>query len=94
MVRWHDLVVIGMGWAASEEVAGRAARGRYGRAQGRADYRALPRVTFADPEVASVGHTGVVKLVADAEQEVLVGGSVMGPAAGEDAAGEDALRQL
>jgi pyruvate/2-oxoglutarate dehydrogenase complex dihydrolipoamide dehydrogenase (E3) component len=81
-----------------------------------ADYRAVPRVTFTDPEVASVGLTeaqafktglavkvgvtptaatargwihgpgaehGVIKLVADAEQGVLVGGSVMGPAAGE-----------
>ncbi|HEX6674283.1 MAG TPA: NAD(P)/FAD-dependent oxidoreductase [Actinomycetes bacterium] len=81
-----------------------------------ADYRALPRVTFTDPEVASVGMTearareagltvrtgvaataasargwihgpgaehGVAKLVADADQGVLVGASVMGPAAGE-----------
>jgi len=81
-----------------------------------ADYRAVPRVTFTDPEVASVGLSeaqarqagltvrvgvaptastargwihgpgaehGVIKLVADADQEVLVGGSVMGPAAGE-----------
>ena len=76
----------------------------------------MPRVTFTDPEVASVGLTeaqargvldhvrvgvaptassargwihgpgaehGVVKLVADAGRGVLVGGSVMGPAAGE-----------
>ncbi|HZC99528.1 MAG TPA: NAD(P)/FAD-dependent oxidoreductase [Actinomycetes bacterium] len=81
-----------------------------------ADYRAVPRVTFTDPEVASVGLSeaqarqaglavrvgvtptaatargwihgpgaehGVIKLVADAGQGVLVGGSVMGPAAGE-----------
>jgi pyruvate/2-oxoglutarate dehydrogenase complex dihydrolipoamide dehydrogenase (E3) component len=81
-----------------------------------ADYTAVPRVTFTDPEVASVGLTeaqardsvdhvrvgmaqtassargwihgpgaehGVVKLVADAGRGVLVGGSVMGPAAGE-----------
>lgn len=81
-----------------------------------ADYRAVPRVTFLDPEVASVGPTaqqaheqginvrigltetkssargwihgpgaehGVIKLVADADRDVLVGGSVMGPAAGE-----------
>ena len=79
-------------------------------------YRAVPRVTFTDPEVASVGLSeaqarqagltvrvgvaptastargwihgpgaehGVIKLVADADQGVLVGGSVMGPAAGE-----------
>lgn len=81
-----------------------------------ADYRAVPRVTFMDPEVASVGPTaeaareeglnvrvgltetktsargwihgpgaehGVIKLVADADRDILVGGSVMGPAAGE-----------
>jgi pyruvate/2-oxoglutarate dehydrogenase complex dihydrolipoamide dehydrogenase (E3) component len=81
-----------------------------------ADYTAVPRVTFTDPEVASVGLTdaqaraavdhvrvgiastassargwihgpgaeqGVIKLVADAGRGVLVGGSVMGPAAGE-----------
>ncbi|HEX8928294.1 MAG TPA: NAD(P)/FAD-dependent oxidoreductase [Actinomycetota bacterium] len=81
-----------------------------------ADYAAVPRVTFTDPEVASVGLTeaqareaghrvrtgvattassargwihgpgaehGVMKLVADADQGVLLGGSVMSPAAGE-----------
>lgn len=81
-----------------------------------ADYRAVPRVTFTDPEVASVGLTeakareqgldvrtgiaqtkssargwihgpgaehGVAKLIADAKEKVLVGGSVMGPAAGD-----------
>lgn len=81
-----------------------------------ADYSAVPRVTFTDPEVASVGMTeaqahaanlkvrtgiattassargwihgpgaehGVAKLVADADKNVLVGASVMGPAAGE-----------
>jgi pyruvate/2-oxoglutarate dehydrogenase complex dihydrolipoamide dehydrogenase (E3) component len=81
-----------------------------------ADYTALPRVTFTDPEIGSVGMTeaqaheaglavragvaatsssargfihgpgaehGVAKLVADADRDVLVGGSVMGPAAGE-----------
>jgi pyruvate/2-oxoglutarate dehydrogenase complex dihydrolipoamide dehydrogenase (E3) component len=81
-----------------------------------ADYSAVPRVTFTDPEVASVGLTeaqareaghrvrtgvattassargwihgpgaehGVMKLVADADQGVLLGGSVMSPAAGE-----------
>jgi pyruvate/2-oxoglutarate dehydrogenase complex dihydrolipoamide dehydrogenase (E3) component len=81
-----------------------------------ADYSAVPRVTFTDPEVASVGLSeaqardkglevkvgvaatassargwihgpgaehGVAKVVADARRNVLVGGSVMGPAAGE-----------
>lgn len=81
-----------------------------------ADYSAVPRVTFTDPEVASVGMSevaarekglnvkvgvaktsssargwihgpgaehGVTKLVADADAGVLVGASVMGPAAGE-----------
>jgi pyruvate/2-oxoglutarate dehydrogenase complex dihydrolipoamide dehydrogenase (E3) component len=87
-----------------------------GRAHAPADYRALPRVTFTDPEVASVGMSeaqareagiavrtgvattasstrgwihgpgaehGVAKLVADDDRDVLVGASVMGPAAGE-----------
>lgn len=81
-----------------------------------ADYSAVPRVTFTDPEVGGIGMTeeqaqaaglnvrvgllptassdrgwlhgpgakrGVVKLVADAQTGNLVGGSVMGPAAGE-----------
>jgi pyruvate/2-oxoglutarate dehydrogenase complex dihydrolipoamide dehydrogenase (E3) component len=76
-----------------------------------ADYRAVPRVTFTDPEVGAVGMTeaqardagidvrtatgdlgsrgwiaqadGVVKLVADAERGVLVGGTVVSPAGGE-----------
>jgi pyruvate/2-oxoglutarate dehydrogenase complex dihydrolipoamide dehydrogenase (E3) component len=76
-----------------------------------ADYRAVSRVTFTAPEVASVGLTeqaargagidvvtatgdlgargwitredGLIKLVADAEREVLVGGVVVGPAGGE-----------
>ena len=81
-----------------------------------ADYSAVPRVTFTDPELASVGMTeaqardqglkvkvgitktssstrgwihgpgaerGVVKLVADGDRGVLVGASIMGPAAGE-----------
>jgi pyruvate/2-oxoglutarate dehydrogenase complex dihydrolipoamide dehydrogenase (E3) component len=87
-----------------------------GRDHAPADYAALPRVTFTDPEVGSVGMTeaqareaglavrtgvaatsssargwihgpgaehGVAKLIADADRGVLVGGSVMGPAAGE-----------
>jgi pyruvate/2-oxoglutarate dehydrogenase complex dihydrolipoamide dehydrogenase (E3) component len=81
-----------------------------------ADLTAVPRVTFTDPEVASVGLSearareagvevatgvaqtsystrgyihgpgaehGVAKLVADRSRDVLVGASVMGPAAGE-----------
>jgi pyruvate/2-oxoglutarate dehydrogenase complex dihydrolipoamide dehydrogenase (E3) component len=81
-----------------------------------ADYSAVPRVTFTDPELASVGMSearalqagyrvrtgvattassargwihgpgaehGVSKLVADADDGVLLGGSVMGPSAGE-----------
>jgi pyruvate/2-oxoglutarate dehydrogenase complex dihydrolipoamide dehydrogenase (E3) component len=80
-----------------------------------ADYRALPRATFTDPEIGSVGLTarqaqdaglsvqvgsarvpgtargwlhkagneGFIKLVADADRGVLVGGTAMGPAGGE-----------
>lgn len=80
-----------------------------------ADYRALPRVTFTDPEVGAVGLTeqqardrginvqigfaelssstrgwihktpgdGFIKLVADADQGVLVGATSVGPAGGE-----------
>ncbi|MEU8296059.1 NAD(P)/FAD-dependent oxidoreductase [Micromonospora sp. NPDC048909] len=81
----------------------------------RADYRALPRVTFTDPEVGAVGLTeqqardrginvqvgftklgsstrgwihqvgdeGFIKLVADADQGVLIGATSAGPAGGE-----------
>jgi pyruvate/2-oxoglutarate dehydrogenase complex dihydrolipoamide dehydrogenase (E3) component len=80
-----------------------------------ADYRAVPRVTFTDPEVGSVGLSeaqareqlgtvhvatvpldettrgwihgpggdGLIKLVADADRGVLVGGTTMGPGGGE-----------
>jgi pyruvate/2-oxoglutarate dehydrogenase complex dihydrolipoamide dehydrogenase (E3) component len=80
-----------------------------------ADYRALPRVTFTDPEIGAVGlteaqarergvrvrtgHTdlstsargwihkagndGFVKLVADADRDVLVGATSAGPTGGE-----------
>lgn len=80
-----------------------------------ADYRAVPRVTFTDPEVGSVGmseqqardaglqvrvgrtdvaassrgwihregNAGLVKLVEDADQGVLVGACVAGPGGGE-----------
>ena len=87
-----------------------------GREHRPADYRAVPRVTFTDPEAGSVGLTaqraheaginvrvgvtetkssargwihgpgaehGVIKLVADGDRGHLVGGSVMGPPAGE-----------
>jgi pyruvate/2-oxoglutarate dehydrogenase complex dihydrolipoamide dehydrogenase (E3) component len=81
----------------------------------RADYRAVPRVTFTDPEVGAVGLTeaqarergitvrtgvaqipssargwihkvgneGFIKLVADAERDVLVGATSAGPVGGE-----------
>ena len=80
-----------------------------------ADYRALPRVTFSDPEAGSVGLTeeaardqgihvrvgasqipssargwihkagneGFIKLVADADRDVLVGATSVGPTGGE-----------
>jgi pyruvate/2-oxoglutarate dehydrogenase complex dihydrolipoamide dehydrogenase (E3) component len=80
-----------------------------------ADYRALPRVTFTDPEIGAVGLTeeqarergiavrtgytdltdatrgwihkagnaGFIKLVADAERDVLVGATSAGPVGGE-----------
>ncbi|WP_370619428.1 dihydrolipoyl dehydrogenase family protein [Mumia sp. Pv 4-285] len=80
-----------------------------------ASYRALPRVTFTDPEIGAVGLTeaqardkglsvltgttdlaassrgatygpgaaGVVKVVADADRQVLVGATSAGPAGGE-----------
>jgi len=80
----------------------------------RADHTAVPRVTFTDPEVASVGlseaaarargldvviatadpaetargyihdfHRGAIKLVADREQGVLIGATLVTPRAGE-----------
>jgi pyruvate/2-oxoglutarate dehydrogenase complex dihydrolipoamide dehydrogenase (E3) component len=81
----------------------------------RADYRAVPRVTFTDPEVGAVGmsesaarehgirvrtgstqvsssargwihgpgNAGFIKLVEDAEREVLIGATSMGPWGGE-----------
>jgi pyruvate/2-oxoglutarate dehydrogenase complex dihydrolipoamide dehydrogenase (E3) component len=87
-----------------------------GRPHQRAEYHAVPRVTFTDPEIGSVGmteaqardqlgvaaHTGLtqlpasargwihkagnrgfVKLVADAERDVLVGATSAGPTGGE-----------
>ncbi|RKN24327.1 NAD(P)/FAD-dependent oxidoreductase [Micromonospora musae] len=81
----------------------------------RADYRALPRVTFTDPEIGAVGLTeeqarsrginvqvgfsklgestrgwihrvgdeGFIKLIADADEGVLIGATSAGPAGGE-----------
>ena len=80
-----------------------------------ADYRAVSRVTFTDPEVGSVGMTerqardagltvltghaqlpessrgwihqvgndGIIKLVADGDRGILVGGTAVGPSGGE-----------
>jgi len=95
--------------------AGIVIRDILGQAGPPADYRALPRVTFTDPEVGSVGLTehaarhggvdirvgttsmpgtargwihktgneGLIKLVEDSARGVLIGATVMGPAAGE-----------
>jgi pyruvate/2-oxoglutarate dehydrogenase complex dihydrolipoamide dehydrogenase (E3) component len=95
--------------------AGIAVRDILGKPGPPADYRALPRVTFTDPEIGSVGMTeqrardeglavvtgtarvpssargwihkagneGLIKLVVDADQEVLVGATSAGPAGGE-----------
>jgi pyruvate/2-oxoglutarate dehydrogenase complex dihydrolipoamide dehydrogenase (E3) component len=94
------------------DIAVRSILGRDGPA---ADYRALPRVTFTDPEIGSVGLTesaarsaglsvrcavasvpssargwihkagneGVIKLVADADRDLLVGATSAGPVGGE-----------
>ncbi len=94
------------------DVATRAILGQPGP---EADYSALPRVTFTDPEVGSVGMTeqqardaglnvatgvvslgdtsrgwihkagneGLIKLVADVDRGVLVGGTCVGPSGGE-----------
>jgi pyruvate/2-oxoglutarate dehydrogenase complex dihydrolipoamide dehydrogenase (E3) component len=95
--------------------AGIAVRDILGRGGPAADYRAVPRVTFTDPEVGSVGLTeaaaredglavavgtaqvpssargwihkagnaGLIKLVADADRDVLVGATSAGPVGGE-----------
>ncbi|MGH3740150.1 MAG: dihydrolipoyl dehydrogenase family protein [Micromonosporaceae bacterium] len=95
--------------------AGIATRDILGQPGPGADYRALPRVTFTDPEVAAVGLTekqareagrrlrigvaktpstargwihkagndGVIKLVVDADRDVLLGATSAGPAGGE-----------
>jgi len=95
--------------------AGIAVRDILGQDGPPADYRAVPRVTFTDPEIGSVGLTedqardaglrvgvglaqvptsargwihkagndGIIKVVADAEREVLVGATSAGPTGGE-----------
>jgi pyruvate/2-oxoglutarate dehydrogenase complex dihydrolipoamide dehydrogenase (E3) component len=95
--------------------AGIAVRDILGQDGPPADYRAVPRVTFTDPEIGSVGLTeaqardaglrvavglaqlpssargwihkagndGIIKLIADAEREVLVGATSAGPVGGE-----------
>ncbi|MEU4380408.1 dihydrolipoyl dehydrogenase family protein [Micromonospora echinofusca] len=101
--------------SATGGAAGATGAGGAARAVPRADYRALPRVTFTDPEVGAVGLTehqarergvnvqvglarvpssargwihkagneGFVKLVADADEGVLIGATSVGPAGGE-----------
>ena len=95
--------------------AGIAVRDILGQDLTPADYRALPRVTFSDPEAGSVGlseeaarekglavrvgmsqipssargwihkagNEGFIKLVADADRDVLVGATSVGPVGGE-----------
>jgi pyruvate/2-oxoglutarate dehydrogenase complex dihydrolipoamide dehydrogenase (E3) component len=95
--------------------AGVAVRDILGRPGPEADYRAVPRVTFTDPEIGVVGLTeaqardrglrvvtgsatvsrsargwihkagneGLIKLVADADRDILVGATSAGPAGGE-----------
>lgn len=102
-----------MGGAGSAGSAGSA--GGAGGSVPHADYRALSRVTFTDPEVGAVGLTekqardrginvqvgraslssstrgwihkvgneGCIKLIADADQGVLIGGTSVGPVGGE-----------
>ncbi|MFG3553891.1 dihydrolipoyl dehydrogenase family protein [Micromonospora sp. NPDC047557] len=106
--------VIGGAMGASSSLAASGSSGSAGTVP-RADYRALPRVTFTDPEVGAVGLTeqqarerginvqvgftrlgsstrgwihrvgdeGFIKLVADADQGVLIGATSVGPAGGE-----------
>ncbi|MGC5051231.1 dihydrolipoyl dehydrogenase family protein [Micromonospora sp. DT48] len=106
--------VVGGAAGAASSLAGTGAGGSAGSVP-RADYRALPRVTFTDPEIGAVGLTeqqarergvnvqvgftrlpssargwihrtdevGFVKLVADADQGVLIGATSVGPAGGE-----------
>ncbi|MCW3813600.1 FAD-dependent oxidoreductase [Micromonospora sp. DR5-3] len=107
--------VVGGAAGVASAVGGATSAGGSTAAPGSADYRALPRVTFTDPEVGAVGLTerqarerginvqigyadltasargwihkagneGFIKLVADADQGVLVGATSVGPAGGE-----------
>ncbi|RAN97638.1 dihydrolipoyl dehydrogenase family protein [Micromonospora noduli] len=106
--------VVGGAMGASSSLAASGSSGSAGTVP-RADYRALPRVTFTDPEIGAVGLTeqqarerginvqvgftklasstrgwihrvgddGFIKLVADADQGVLIGATSAGPAGGE-----------
>ncbi|MBQ1029945.1 NAD(P)/FAD-dependent oxidoreductase [Micromonospora sp. C97] len=106
--------VVGGAMGASSALAASGSSGSAGTVP-RADYRALPRVTFTDPEIGAVGLTeqqarerginvqvgftklgsstrgwihrvgddGFIKLIADADQGVLIGGTSVGPAGGE-----------
>ncbi|MEU4552883.1 dihydrolipoyl dehydrogenase family protein [Micromonospora violae] len=106
--------VVGGAMGASSSLAASGSSGSAGTVP-RADYRALPRVTFTDPEIGAVGLTerqarerGInvqvgftklgsstrgwihrvgdgdfIKVVADADQGVLVGATSVGPAGGE-----------
>ncbi|WP_436837421.1 dihydrolipoyl dehydrogenase family protein [Micromonospora orduensis] len=106
--------VVGGAMGASSSLAASGSSGSAGSVP-RADYRALPRVTFTDPEVGAVGLTerqardrginvqvgytklssstrgwihqvgdeGFIKVIADADQGVLIGATSVGPAGGE-----------
>ncbi|MET8229461.1 NAD(P)/FAD-dependent oxidoreductase [Micromonospora sp. NPDC005298] len=106
--------VVGGAMGASSSLAASGSSGSAGSVP-RADYRALPRVTFTDPEVGAVGLTerqardrginvqigytklgsstrgwihqvgdeGFIKLIADADQGVLIGATSVGPSGGE-----------
>ncbi|MEV7329761.1 FAD-dependent oxidoreductase [Micromonospora sp. NPDC093244] len=106
--------VVGGAMGASNSLAASRSSGSAGSVP-RADYRALPRVTFTDPEVGAVGLTerqardrginvqvgytklssstrgwihqvgdeGFIKVIADADQGVLIGATSVGPAGGE-----------
>ncbi|WP_203999450.1 dihydrolipoyl dehydrogenase family protein [Micromonospora lutea] len=106
--------VVGGAVGAASSLAATGSSGSAGSVP-RADYRALPRVTFTDPEIGAVGLTeqqarerginvqvgftrlpsstrgwihrtdevGFIKLVADADQGVLIGATSVGPAGGE-----------